>query len=144
MDIPTILCVDDDVSVLNGLRRMLRNKGYEILFADSGTEALKILAQTTVSLIISDMRMPEMSGETFLKTVTDRWPKIVQILFTAYAELDAVEQVKLKANVYRLVNKTVDREELLDIVQQALKHYDEHIAVTQTPDTNIDKNNKNA
>ena len=64
--VPTILLVDDEPSVLSALRRVFRPAGYAILTAESGEAALEILASTEVDLIVSDMRMPGMSGAEFL------------------------------------------------------------------------------
>ena len=62
----SILCVDDEKNILNSLRRLLRQENYNLLTASSGAEGLKLLEETHVQLVISDQRMPEMSGVEFL------------------------------------------------------------------------------
>ncbi|MBR8501732.1 response regulator, partial [Burkholderia cenocepacia] len=64
--VPSILLVDDEPNVLSALRRVFRPTGYDIATADSGEAALEILASTDIDLIVSDMRMPHMSGAEFL------------------------------------------------------------------------------
>jgi response regulator RpfG family c-di-GMP phosphodiesterase len=68
-DIPeishTVLCVDDEVNILQTLKRLLRKENYRLLTASSGKEGLEILSQNDVHLVISDQRMPEMSGTEF-------------------------------------------------------------------------------
>ena len=61
---PSLLLVDDEESILNSLRRLLRSQPYEVLLADSGARALEILAQRPVDLVMSDARMPDMDGAT--------------------------------------------------------------------------------
>ncbi|MCE6982563.1 response regulator, partial [Pseudomonas frederiksbergensis] len=63
-DRPSVLLVDDEASILNSLRRLLRSQPYELLLAESGAQALEVLEQRPVSLVISDARMPNMDGAT--------------------------------------------------------------------------------
>ena len=63
----TVLCVDDEQGILKALKRVFRRQGYRILMAESGAEGLEVVAREPVDLIISDMRMPQMSGAEFLQ-----------------------------------------------------------------------------
>ena len=71
---PTLLFVDDEPGILSALRRLFRPHGYRIFIAEGGAAGLEVLEKEQIDLVISDMRMPEMDGATFLKEVRSRWP----------------------------------------------------------------------
>jgi len=81
-----ILVVDDEVQILKALSRMFLETDYEILTAESGMEALKILETTDIDMIISDMRMPMVDGYKLLSIVKEKYPKIIRIILSGYAE----------------------------------------------------------
>ena len=76
----TLLLVDDEVSILNALKRIFQAEGYDVNTASSGPEGLKILEQNPTDIIISDMRMPVMSGAEFFRIAAERWPTTKRIL----------------------------------------------------------------
>lgn len=86
------LFVDDEPLVLNGLRRMLRSlrHDWDMSFANSGQEGLELLEQESFDVVISDMRMPEMDGATFLGHVAERWPSVARLVLSGHAELGAI------------------------------------------------------
>lgn len=86
----TVLFVDDEPKVLNGLRRMLYplQNDWNMLFAESGTEGLEILAQMKVTILISDMRMPIMNGFELLQTVFRRFPEVIRVMLTGQPNKD--------------------------------------------------------
>ena len=88
--VPSILLVDDEPSVLSALRRVFRPAGYEILTAESGEAALEVLASTEVDLIVSDMRMPNMSGAAFLSRARSLYPDTMRILLTGYSDIASI------------------------------------------------------
>ncbi|MDW5415475.1 response regulator [Iodobacter sp. CM08] len=116
----TVLCVDDEVNILAALRRLLRKTGHTVLTAESGAAGLLILAQEKVDLIISDMRMPEMTGAEFLASTLDSWPDTARILLTGYADIHSTIDAINKARINRYVSKPWDDEEMLRIVDEAL------------------------
>ena len=83
----TILLVDDETNILKALHRLLRPEGYRILTAESGADALALLAKESVDLVVSDMRMPEMDGAVFLAKVRQTWPDTVRLLLTGHADM---------------------------------------------------------
>ncbi|ABB06267.1 HD domain-containing phosphohydrolase [Burkholderia lata] len=119
--VPSILLVDDEPSVLSALRRVFRPAGYEILTAESGEAALEVLASTEVDLIVSDMRMPGMSGAEFLARARSLYPDTMRILLTGYAEIASVVQAVNDGGVYRYLNKPWDDHDLLLTIEQALE-----------------------
>jgi adenylate cyclase len=119
--VPVILLVDDEPSILSALRRLLRATRYEVLTADSGSAALDMLASTEVDLVISDMRMPSMSGAEFLARAQALYPNTMRVLLTGYSEIDAVVRAINEGGVYRYLNKPWDDQDLLLTVTQALE-----------------------
>ncbi len=85
---PAVLLVDDEESILNSLRRLLRSQPYEILLADSGARALEILKERPVDLVMTDARMPNMDGATLLAEIRKLYPSTLRILLTGYADVD--------------------------------------------------------
>lgn len=116
----TLLFVDDEPGILSALRRLFRPHGYRILIAESGAEGLQLLAENAVDLIISDMRMPEMDGATFLRQVRDRWPDITRILLTGYADITSTIAAINEGEIYRYIAKPWDDNEILLIVREAV------------------------
>lgn len=119
----TILCVDDEPSILSALRRLLRPHGYRVLLAESAAAALELLAQEAVDLVISDMRMPEMDGAQFLRQVRQRWPQPVRLLLTGYADISAIVDAVNQGEIYRYLTKPWNDADLLQIVREALQQH---------------------
>jgi response regulator RpfG family c-di-GMP phosphodiesterase len=116
-----LLFVDDEQNVLKALRRLFHNENYVIFLAAGGAEGLEILRQHAVDLIISDMRMPEMSGAEFLAHVFEQWPETMRILLTGYADLQSTIDVINKGRIFSYCNKPWNDEELKLLVRNALE-----------------------
>ena len=86
---PTLLLVDDEENILKAIRRALRSNNINILMATSGKQGLEFLSEQPVNLIISDMRMPEMSGAEFLSQAAQLYPEIPRILMTGYSDMES-------------------------------------------------------
>ena len=89
-----VLYVDDEQSSLNALENLYRRK-FNIITASSGKKGLEILEAQPVQVIITDQRMPEMTGIEFLKKVKNKWPAIKCILFTAFDEKEVIKKAEL-------------------------------------------------
>ncbi|MDH3973454.1 MAG: response regulator [Deltaproteobacteria bacterium] len=120
----TLMFVDDEVNILNSLVRLFRNEGYEIFTATSGAEGLKIVEENEISLIISDYKMPHMSGVDFLARVKEVSPDTVRIMLTGYADLGASIDAINKGEVYRFITKPWKDEEIQVTVSQSLEFRD--------------------
>lgn len=116
---PTLLFVDDEPGILSALRRLFRPHGYRIFIAESGAAGLQILEKETIDLVISDMRMPEMDGATFLKQVRSRWPQVMRVLLTGYADITSTVAAINEGEIYRYVAKPWDDNEIVTIVREA-------------------------
>jgi putative nucleotidyltransferase with HDIG domain len=117
----TLLFVDDEASILASLRRLFRPHGYRILIASGGAEGLKVLESEKVDLVVSDMRMPEMDGAQFLEQVRDRWPDVVRILLTGYADISSTIAAINRGEIYRYIAKPWDDNEIVLTVRDALE-----------------------
>jgi diguanylate cyclase (GGDEF)-like protein/PAS domain S-box-containing protein len=120
----SILIVDDEPSILSALRRLLRREGYTILGATGGAEGLELLASHEVGVVISDARMPEMSGAEFLGRVREMHPDTVRIMLSGYTDLEAVTQAVNRGELFRFLAKPWDDNELIDTVRDAFRHYE--------------------
>ena len=119
----TVLCVDDEANILSALRRLFRPTGYRLLTAQSGAEGLVILEQEQgqVDVVISDMRMPEMDGATFLAEVLRRWPNTLRMLLTGYSDLNSTVSAINQGEIYRYLAKPWNDQDLLLTVQDGLE-----------------------
>lgn len=121
---PTILCVDDENDNLEALERIFRKK-YNILKASSGKQALEIIQQhgNEISLILTDQRMPEMTGIEVLEKVIGQYPDMIRILITGFTELESVIQAINKGQIYQYITKPWDPVELSNTVDRAVERY---------------------
>jgi response regulator RpfG family c-di-GMP phosphodiesterase len=117
----TIMFVDDEVNVLNSLRRLFRKEGYEILTCTSGEEALKLLEDKDVQVLIADQRMPHMTGTELLKIVKDRYPLIIRIILSGYSDIEDIIEAINEGEIYRFLRKPNDLTDLRQIVEHALE-----------------------
>ncbi|MCB0378915.1 MAG: hybrid sensor histidine kinase/response regulator [Bdellovibrionales bacterium] len=117
-----ILCIDDEVHNLEALERLLR-KDYEVVIADSGAKGVDELKKHHFSLIISDQKMPEMTGVEFFMKALALQPQAIRILLTGYTDLESVIEAINKGQIYRYITKPWDPQELQSIVNQAIEIY---------------------
>lgn len=118
-----IMIVDDELVNLRTLERLFRSD-YQVLLAHSGAEALTILEQHDVALLISDQRMPEMSGIELMKKTVALRPHMVKILLTGYTDVSALIEAINCGLVYRYLTKPWNNDDLRLTVSRALEHYE--------------------
>jgi DNA-binding NtrC family response regulator len=114
----TILFIDDEPRVLTSMRAMFRRE-YDVLLANSGPEALALLRQHKVDVIVSDQRMPGMTGVEVLRQVKKLAPNAMRILLTGYADLEAIEASINEGEVFRYLTKPCPSDELKEAVNLA-------------------------
>jgi len=108
----SILLVDDEDEIRGALARSLRREPYEIVTATSGAEALSILRQRSIDVIISDQMMPEMTGLELFKQVKTEYPHVLRIILTGYADFEIVKAAINEAEIYRFLTKPWDDDDL--------------------------------
>ena len=112
-----ILFVDDEKNVLQSLKRLCIDDYHSVLLANSGEEALEILNNNpNIGLIVSDQRMPAMTGSEFLEKAKEMLPDAVRILLTGYSDINAVADAINRGGAYRYITKPWNDEELLQII----------------------------
>jgi response regulator RpfG family c-di-GMP phosphodiesterase len=120
----TILCVDDEPNIVRALQRLLRTTGHQILTATSGDEALRLLGQSRVDLIISDLNMPGMSGTVLMQQVCAQWPEVTRLLLTGHADLSAAIAAINQGQVSRYLSKPWNDQELTHTIDELLQRKD--------------------
>ncbi|MCW2742996.1 MAG: two-component system response regulator [Blastococcus sp.] len=119
-DLIPILLVDDEVAILDGLRRQLRKK-FAVHTASSGAEALRLLQTQPVAVVVSDMRMPQMDGATFLSRVRGLYPDVVRILLTGQTDTQAAITAVNEGQIYRFLTKPCPPEVLIEEIGSAVE-----------------------
>ncbi len=120
---PPILVVDDESEILFSLRSLLR-RDFTVHTAQSGAEALGILQQHPVHVILTDQRMTAMTGVELLGRARVLRPESIRILFTGYADIKSVVEAINRGQVYRYLTKPWDPDELLDLLREACAQHD--------------------
>ena len=118
----TLLLVDDEPAILSSLKRLFRQDGYVILTAGSGPEGLALLAEHRVDIIISDQRMPGMSGVDFMRAAKTNYPDTIRIVLSGYSELQSITDAINEGLVYRFFTKPWDDEPLREQVGKAFAY----------------------
>lgn len=114
-----VLFVDDEPRVLTTMRMLFRSR-YELHFADSGAAALELLKTTAVDVIVSDQRMPGMTGIELLRAARELNPNAMRILLTGYSDLNAIIGSINEGEIFRFVNKPWSNEDLTTTVARAV------------------------
>ena len=118
-----ILVVDDEEAILETMTFTFRDS-YEVLTSNNARRALEILDEAApVAVVITDQRMPSMSGVEFLAQVLDKHPETVRIMLTGFADVDATVAAINDGKVYAYVNKPWEPDELKQIVRRAVEHH---------------------
>src|SRR5882762_1609990 len=118
-----IMIVDDEPANLRTLLRLFRQE-YQVITAESGPEALTLLQQHDVALMISDQRMPQMTGIELMKKAVEVRPQMVKILLTGYTDIGALIESINSGLVYRYLTKPWNNDDLQTTVSRALEYYE--------------------
>src|SRR4030043_1335488 len=120
--LPPILYVDDEEDNLTVFNSAFR-RDYEVYLAKSGQEGLEIIKKHQIQLIITDQRMPEMTGIQFLEKVIPDYPDCIRMVLTGFSDVEAIIQAINKGRVYRYITKPWNKEELKITIDRALEAY---------------------
>lgn len=121
-DRPPILLIDDEPEILQSLKGLLRRE-FTLHTAESGEQALEILEREPIHVVMTDQRMPEMTGTQLMAKVKKKFPDAVRIIFTGYADIKAVVDAINTGGLYRYLTKPWDPDELVQVLHQAANEY---------------------
>lgn len=119
-----LLLVDDEENVQISLKRILRREGYTILTASSAEEALEVMEQNRVNVVLSDQRMPGMSGVEFLRRVKIMYPDAVRMILSGYTEVGTLTDAINKGEIYQFITKPWENEALIALIREAFVRYE--------------------
>jgi DNA-binding NtrC family response regulator len=122
MNRPRILVADDDESLRRVTQMQLEELGYEVLTAPDGGSALKLLSENGPALVISDLKMPGLSGLEVLKQIREEHPETTVILITAFGTVETAVEA-MKAGAYDYITKPIDYQQLALVVNRAMEHH---------------------
>jgi signal transduction histidine kinase len=118
-----LLVVDDEADLVHSVQDLLRFD-YRVLGATRAVDGLKIMEKEQVHIVMTDQRMPEMTGVEFLKRLRESHPEVIRLLFTAYADIKAVTDAINQGSVYRYITKPFEPQELQAVLRQAVERYE--------------------
>ena len=120
----TILFVDDEERILRSLKRGLIDEPYNLLFAGSGKKALDIMEKNEVHVIVTDMRMPEMTGLELLRIVKEKYPDVVRLVLSGYTQVTTLLTAINQGEIFRFITKPWKLEdEFISVIKQAVEYY---------------------
>lgn len=119
-----LLLVDDEENILKALVRLLRRDKYHIFTATGGSEGLALLTHHRVAVIVSDQRMPEMTGVEFLRRVKELYPNTVRMVLSGYTELRSVTDAINEGAIYKFLTKPWGDDLLRANIEEAFRYYE--------------------
>jgi len=119
-----VLFLDDEESIINGIQRLFIREPYAVFATTKVSEAREALEKYKIKVVVSDYRMPDISGTQFLRELKGQYPDIVKVLFTGYTDFSAAEEAINVGEVYRFISKPWKTTELLSTIRQCIEHYD--------------------
>ena len=114
-----LLIVDDEQKIINALKRILRKESFECFFAMNGKEALSIIENNEIHVILSDLDMPGMDGIALLKKVKKRYPDIIRLILSGRSDSQTVLNAVNDGNILRYITKPWNAKEIISILKQA-------------------------
>jgi DNA-binding NtrC family response regulator len=121
MPVPAILIVDDEPKICHALRRAMHREPYEVLYASGADEALKLLGEREIDVIIADENMPGLKGSMLLARIRSQWPDVVRMMLTGDARLETVVSAVNRGEIFRFFIKPANEAEIIVSVRDALK-----------------------
>lgn len=120
----TVLFVDDEANILKALQRLLRHEPIQVLTASTPADAFELIDRYEPQVVVSDQRMPQLSGADFLSSVRDRHGDSVRMMLTGYTDMTIAVEAINKGEIFRLITKPWNDDELKATLRQAFDHFD--------------------
>jgi response regulator RpfG family c-di-GMP phosphodiesterase len=118
-----LLVVDDEPDVCDSVHDLLRHE-FKVLKAPSAVEGARLMGENEVHIIMTDQRMPSVSGVDLLKNIRHRHPLSIRLLFTGFADLEAIIEAINHGHIFKFVKKPWQPDDLLAVVREAADEYD--------------------
>lgn len=128
-----LLVIDDEPDVCDSVHDLLRRE-FRVLRANSAQEGLKLMQGEEVHIVMTDQRMPTITGVELLASLKSKQPQAVRMLFTGYADLDSIVAAINQGHIFQFLKKPWHPEELQDAVRQAAAEYDRLISNSEETD----------
>src|SRR5690554_2317577 len=119
-----VLIVDDETHILKAVQRLFLGQGYQVLTAPSGADAVEVFREHTIAVIISDQRMPGLSGAALLNYVRKKSPYTVRIMLTGNNDVATAIEAINQGEVFRFITKPWDHDEFLKVGGLAMEHHE--------------------
>lgn len=132
-----LLVVDDEPDVCDSVHDLLR-KEFRVLKATNARDGCRLIQEEEVHIIMTDQRMPQVTGVELLEKVRVRNPRAIRMLFTGYADLDSIIAAINQGHIYQFLKKPWRPEELLEAVRQAAAEYDRLSSMEETAHFHIE------
>ena len=116
-----VLCVDDEQNILRSIKRALFSLDVDLTLVDSGEKALAIMKEKTIHVVISDMKMPGMTGAELLEQVAAHYPDTFRVVLTGFADIDATIKAVNQGRIHRYLQKPWDNQELINTIEEGLE-----------------------
>ena len=116
---PVVMLVDDEPRILSALRRVLRREGFELLLVETARDALTELEGRPIDVVVSDHKMPGISGVELLERIAERWPSTARILLSGWSNEIAAEELE-GARLHAVLTKPWDEDGLKRTIHSAL------------------------
>lgn len=117
----TVLFVDDEPNILRAIKRALFSMNITLLLAESGEKALELMEKHDVHVVISDMKMPQMSGAELLEKIANKYPNTFRVVLTGYADIESTIKAVNQGKIHRYLQKPWDNKELVSVVEEGLE-----------------------
>ncbi|MDR7866690.1 MAG: response regulator [Sporomusaceae bacterium] len=119
-----VLFVDDEINVISAIRRAVMEEPYQSFFTGNAREALKIMEEQEISVLVTDMRMPEMDGLTLLKAAKEKYPRTVRVVLSGYTQLSQMLVTINQGEIFKFIAKPwASDQALLPAVRQAVEYF---------------------
>lgn len=118
-----VLIVDDEEFILSSLKRSFWKEPYTVFYANGGAEALSIIEREEIQVIVTDQRMPNMTGVELLEKARQINPDSIRIILSGYSEFTTIQDAINRGRIFRFLSKPCDNRELKSVIRQALEQY---------------------
>ena len=116
-----VLCVDDEQNILRAIKRALFSLDVDLTLVDSGEKALAVMKEKPIHVVISDMKMPGMTGAELLEQVAAHYPDTFRVVLTGFADIDATIKAVNQGRIHRYLQKPWDNQELINTIEEGLE-----------------------